>query len=213
MRKILALFLAGVMVFSGVSVFAENSSDDEGVITQKPEIAQLYDMGIMHDVGSGPFQNITRAEMAKIVTQTLRMTDVAMLNTFTDVPDEHQYINEIGAVQSMKIMCGCGNDIFNPDSYITYYEAAKTIVSMLGYDALALQNGGYPHGYLKVANELGIILYPGADNFEIYKNDIAKMIIRAMDVPLMKQTSFGETTEYQISEETLKSRFNISEDK
>ncbi len=213
MRKILALLLTGIMVFSSMSVFAENNSEDEETITQRTEVAQLYDMGIMNDVGSGPFQNITRAEMAKIITQTLKITDEETPNTFTDVPADHQYINQIGKVQSMKIMCGCGNDIFNPNAYITYYEAAKTVVAMLGYEPLALQNGGYPHGYLKVANELGIILYPGAENFEIYKNDIAKMLIRAMDVPLMKQTSFGESLEYQISEETIKSRYNLTEDK
>ena len=207
MKKILSLVLVGIMMISSISVFAEDNSKDEGTIIQRTELAQLYDMDIMSDVGSGPYQNITRAEMAKIVTQTLRMTNATMPNTFTDVSNDNPYTNQIGVVQSMKIMCGCGNDVFKPDADITYYEVVKTIVTMLGYEPLALQKGGYPHGYLKVGNEIGIILYPGADDYVINKDDIAKILIKAIDVPLMQQTSFGKTMEYQISEETIKSKY------
>lgn len=207
MKKLLSLVLVGIMLLSSISVFAENNSKDEGTIIQRTELAQLYDIGIMSDVGSGPYQNITRAEMAKIITQTLRMTSVSMTNSFTDVSNDNPYTNQIGVVQSLKIMCGCGNDIFKPDADITYYEVVKTIVTMLGYEPLALQKGGYPHGYLKVGNEIGIILYPGAEDYVINKDDIAKILIKAIEVPLMQQTSFGESMEYQISEETIKSKY------
>ena len=207
MKRLISIVLVGIMMILSVCALAENRSTDEGMITHKSELAQLYEIGIMSDVGSGPYQNITRSEMAKIVTQTLKMTNVTMPNTFTDVPDNNPYINQIGVVQSMKIMCGCGNDIFNPDVDITYYEVVKTLVTMLGYEPLAMQRGGYPHGYLKVGNEIGIILYPGAEDFVINKNEIAKILIKAIDVPLMQQTSFGKTMEYQISEETIKSKY------
>lgn len=207
MKKLLSLVLVGIMLLSSISVFSENNSKDEGTIIQRTELAQLYDIGIMSDVGSGPYQNITRAEMAKIITQTLRMTSVSMTNSFTDVSNDNPYTNQIGVVQSLKIMCGCGNDIFKPDADITYYEVVKTIVTMLGYEPLALQKGGYPHGYLKVGNEIGIILYPGAEDYVINKDDIAKILIKAIEVPLMQQTSFGESMEYQISEETIKSKY------
>ncbi len=207
MKRLISLILVGIMMLLSVCALAENRSTDEGMITHKSELTQLYEIGIMTDVGSGPYQNITRSEMAKIVTQTLKMTNVTMPNTFTDVPDNNPYINQIGVVQSMKIMCGYGNDIFNPDVDITYYEVVKTLVTMLGYEPLAMQRGGYPHGYLKVGNEMGIILYPGAEDFVINKNEIAKILIKAIDVPLMQQTSFGKTMEYQISEETIKSKY------
>ena len=207
MKKLLSLVLVGIMVLLSVCVLAENNSTDGEKFTHKSELTQLYEIGIMSDVGSGPYQNITRSEMAKIVTQTLKMTNVMMPNTFTDVPDNNPYINQIGVVKSMKIMCGYGNDIFNPDADITYYEVVKTIVTMLGYEPLAMQRGGYPHGYLKVGNQIGIILYPGAEDYVINKNEIAKILIKAVDVPLMQQTSFGKTMEYQISEETIKSKY------
>ncbi len=207
MKRLISIVLVGIMMLLSVCALAENMSTDEGMITRKSELTQLYEIGIMSDVGSGPYQNITRSEMAKIVTQTLKMTNVTMPNTFTDVPDNNPYINQIGVVQSMKIMCGYGNDIFNPDVDITYYEVVKTLVTMLGYEPLAMQRGGYPHGYLKVGNEIGIILYPDAEDFVINKNEIAKILIKAIDVPLMQQTSFGKTMEYQISEETIKSKY------
>ncbi len=216
MKKILPVILTGIMMLSGTIAFAEDSSGikAEETITQRTELAQLYDMGIMKDVGSGPYQSITRAEMAKIITQTLNISKVTAANTFTDVTDDNPYINEIGIVQGMKIMCGYGNDIFKPDADITYYEAAKTIVTMLGYEPIAQQNGGYPYGYLKAGNETGIIPYPGAEDRVINKNDIAKILIKAIDTPLMQQASFGSTAEYMISEDTIKTKYlNIQPNK
>jgi len=207
MKKVLSLFLV-FLILTGITAFAaEIIKNEEGVVVQKTELAQLYDMGIMEDIGEGPFQNITRAEMAQIVVQALNMKEIEMESTFIDVTSDNKYSNQIGVVQSMNIMCGYGNGIFKPDEYITYYEVVKTIVTMLGYEPLALQRGGYPEGYLKVGNELGIILYPGAKDFVIDKNDIGKILLRATDVPLMLQSSFGENVEYQISEETLKNKF------
>lgn len=207
MKKLLSLVLAGVMMFSYVNVFAKENIQEEDAIVLRTELAQLYDMEIMKDVGSGPYQNITRAEMAKVVTQTLKMPKAEISNTFIDVPNDNPYINQISLVQSMKIMCGYGDGIFKPDADITYYEAVKTIVTMLGYEPLAQQKGGYPHGYLKVGNEIGIILYPGAENRVINKDEIAKILLKALDVPLMEQISFGENQEYKISEQTIKNKY------
>jgi len=207
MKKIFSLVLVGVIMFSGINVFASDNTQEDDVIVLRTELAQLYDMGIMKDVGSGPYQNITRAEMAKIITQALAVSDVEMANTYTDVLNDNPHINHIGVVQSKKIMCGYGNNIFKPDADITYYEVVKTIVTMLGYEPLAQQKGGYPHGYLRVGNELGIILYPGAENRVINKDEIAKILLKALDVPLMEQISFGENQEYKISEQTIKDRY------
>lgn len=204
MKKVL-LFTVIAMMFITMNVLA--AEKNEVLIEQKTELAQLYDMGLMADVGKGPFQNITRAEMAQIVAETLKMTDVKIDSTFSDVLADNIYANQIGFVQSMGIMCGYGDKTFRADRNITYYEVVKTIVTMLGYEPLALQRGGYPGGYLKTANQIGIILYPGAEDFEICKNDIGKILLEALDVPLMVQTSFGDAAEYQISEVRLRDKF------
>ena len=211
MKKFLTLILIGIMTISGINAIAEDMPESEssqnGVLIQKTELGQLYDMGIMKDVGEGPHQNITRAQMAKIVTQTLNMPELETPNNFLDVSKDTPYANEIGIVQNLKIMCGYGNNLFMPDADITYYEVVKTIVTMLGYEPLAQQKGGYPQGYFTVGNELGLVVYPGAEDNPITKDDIAKILIKAIDVPLMKQTSFGNSVEYKISEETIKGNY------
>ncbi|MBE7026001.1 MAG: S-layer homology domain-containing protein [Ruminococcaceae bacterium] len=212
MKKFLTLILIGIMMISSVSAATENIPENEssqnGVLIQKTQLGQLYDMGIMKDVGEGPHQNITRAQMAKIVVQTLNIPEFEIENTFLDVSKETDYANEIGIVQNLKIMCGYGNGLFMPDEDITYYEVVKTIVTMLGYEPLAQQKGGYHQGYFTVGNELGLVVYPAAEDKPITKDDIAKILIKAIDVPLMKQTSFGNSPKYQIMpEETIKRNY------
>lgn len=197
------VLLMGTIVFAVEAETPNGSPPDyyvesNGTVTMRTELAQLYDIGIMSDVGGGPYESITRGEMAKIVTQLYGLPHISELCEFTDVSARNTYAGSIKFASENKIMNGYGNGLFLPDKDITYHEAVKTIVTVLGYEPLALQKGGYPHGYLKVANELGLILYPSlADHIES-KKDIADILIKAIDVPLMKQNGFGENASYII---------------
>ena len=93
-------------------------------------------------------------------------------------------------------MNGYGNSLFLPDKDITYNEAVKTIITVLGYEPLALQKGGYPQGYLNTANELGLILYPYAQDHNITGQEMCDIIHKALDTPLMKQNGFGAVISY-----------------
>lgn len=201
MKKLLLMTMAVIMMFASIGVFAA----DEDVVTKRTALAQLGDMGIME--GIGPYDTVTRAEMAKIVTQTLKMENIPMKSSFVDVSDGEACAGEIGTVQSLGIMQGCGDDIFAPNREITYCEVIKVVVTMLGYEPLALHKGGFPGGYMEVAESLGI-----DSDFDVYngvmtKNDIAEILIDAIEIPLMEQMSYGDAVEYKKTEETIKTKY------
>ena len=47
--------------------------------------------------------------------------------------------------------------MFEGDNYITYNDAIAAVVTVLGYDQISKLNGGYPEGYKKVAQEIGLL--------------------------------------------------------
>lgn len=168
-----------------------------GSIEMLSEIGKLRNLGIANDVGEGPYQPVKRGEMAKIISQTLKISYPGV-SDFVDVADN---VNSgyIGLAQQMKIVDGYGDGLFMPEKEITYYEAVKMIVCMLGYRPVA-EEEGYPYGYLKKANELGLILYPNAQDRIINLDDISKILYKAIDTPLMLQTGFGTESQYEIAD-------------
>ncbi len=209
MKKYCLTFLSmALALIMAASVFAAEPPKDgnppdyyvesDGIVTMRSELAQLYDIGIMSDVGGGPFESITRGEMAKIVAQLRGCPDIGEECEFIDVSIRNPYRGSIGFVAFHNYMNGYGDGLFLPDKDITYYEAVKTVVTVLGYEPLALEKGGYPNGYLQVANDLGLILYPGAEDRIASKNDLCEIIHVALDIPFMEQTKYGSVVEYAI---------------
>ena len=86
-------------------------------------------------------------------------------------------------------MCGRGNSQFDPDAGVTYAEAIKMIIVALGYEEQALAKGGYPDGYVAVADELGILenadsarIDPHFNEMKAARGDIACMLVNAMEL-------------------------------
>ncbi len=221
MKKLSLVALIIVSLILSASVFALEAPnpagnppdyylESDGTITMRSEMGQLGDMGIMSDgdMRISPFETITRGEMARIITQidgyddleVFKITGEKKTCDFIDVSSKNPYFSSINYVSAhgIKIMNGYGNDLFLPDKDITYSEAVKTIITALGYEPLALQKGGYPQGYLDVANELGIILYPHAEDHNITGQELCDIIHKSLDVPLMKQNGFGAVVSYVV---------------
>ena len=100
---------------------------------------------------------------------------------------------------------------------LSYYEAVKMIVCMLGYEQDALEEG-YPKGYMNVANKLGIILYPNIEDRAINFDEYATILYKAIDVPLKVKISFGSEDSYTVMDgkdaelQTIRSKYLSSID-
>lgn len=100
---------------------------------------------------------VTRAEFISYVADAMNTIASAKNDgTFVDVPASHPYSDDIFKAKSMGIITGAGGNEFRPDDEIAYQEAVKICVMALGYMRIAEVKGGYPYGYLKIADEINL---------------------------------------------------------
>lgn len=148
--------------------------------------ARLEGFGLMQGHEDGTFgedEELTRAQMCMIAARILQMENVDLgENSYTDVADDHWAKGVITTLSESKIVNGMGNNTFMPDKSVTYFEAAKILVSVLGYGSFAEDKGGFPNGYLAQASNLGLLKDVTARDAAISRGEVAHMVNRALDV-------------------------------
>ena len=137
-----AAMLIGMMVISASAVSYNDFSDREEIVN-KDAVSMLTTLGIIEgkpDGSYGPSENVDRAQMAKMISVSLtnneNCDDLYMsVNTgLTDVTGNwaQGYVNYCYV---RGIIAGRGNNTFAPDDDVTAVEAAKMLLTALGYDA------------------------------------------------------------------------------
>ena len=182
MKKILGLVLAVLLCFSLVSVNATE------------EVKVLTDLGIITGYEDGTFkpnQIITRAEMAKLLACVAGADGSMVDEVFSDVPATHWANGYINYGYTMGAIAGRGDGTFDPEGKVTFNEATKMIVSLLGYDIVAAAKGGYPKGYLYVADNM-LKLTKGIAARDGSRQTVATLLYNALEAPIMEPTSWSE---------------------
>ena len=149
-KKLIALTLALAMVLS-VSAFAgsykaDTYADAASINSDcKSAIELLYALDIM--VGDGknfnPESAVTRAEMAKMIYVILNYGDDDKAATytggkfFTDVEAGYWAEGYINYCAATKLIAGRGDNTFDPTAPVTTAEAAKMLLTAIGYSAEA----------------------------------------------------------------------------
>ena len=149
-KKLIALTLALAMVLS-VSAFAGSYSADTYADADKIDsdcedaVELLYALDIM--VGDGknfnPESAVTRAEMAKMIYVILNYGDDDKAVTYTgaklfaDIEAGAWYEGYVNYAAATKLVQGRGNGTFGPNDAVTTAEAAKMLLTAIGYSAEA----------------------------------------------------------------------------
>ncbi len=221
MKKLLCIILVLAL---NLSVVAFAAPTDE-------QMNDLKNLQIMIGDENGNMRledSITRAEVTKMICVTLGInTDSFSQNVepsaFPDVPDSHWAKNYINAMKDYGIVVGDENGNFNPEADITNEEVIKMLVFAVGYAPMADMTGGYPMGYTRTAQKIGL-----TDGLKLdvespaTRGDVAQMFATALDIPLMVQTGWSpnpESISYAILDgsggtelETIRTRyFNVEE--
>ena len=153
MKRIYSLLMAVAIVICslGISVSAKAEISKYDVAENR-----LMSLGICDGINSDVQSDITRAEFVAMVVRTLNYTDnIKVSTTFADCTGS-KFASEIQCAYDLGITSGTSESTFSPDSPVSVDAAAKMIVSALGYAVKAEAQGGYPTGYMHVANSLGI---------------------------------------------------------
>lgn len=217
MKKIIGLLLALCMTFT-MSIGVGAYSDVEKSTYSSEAITILSNLGIFNGFEDGSFKPndaVTRAQMAKIICQTLEYGEQAVASAgstiFTDVPANHWASGYINVAQSLDIIEGYGNGNFGPEDKVTYEQAIKMIVVALGYELDAQAKGGWSTGYLAVASREGITKSAnGIVGTPATRDTIAVLVYNALEVRLMDQkswTSSGDNNEFGKLDETILSQY------
>ena len=141
MKKLLALVLALVMSMSLVTI-SNAAFSDADKIDHKEAVDVMNALGVINGMPDGSFApagNVTRAEMAKMITIIL-LGDVdasAFVGTTTDLKDINGHWAEgfIKYCYSQGVIAGRGDGTFAPNANVTASEAAKMLLVAIGYDA------------------------------------------------------------------------------
>lgn len=134
----------------------------------------LNEIGIMQGDASGNFnpdKNVTRAQMAAIICRMLGETETLPTDgtRFSDVPASYWANGYIVKAAERGIINGYSDGTFGADRTVTYEQAVTMVVRSVNLTDDALISGGYPDGYIKVADEYGYL-----KDFTVSKGDTMK---------------------------------------
>lgn len=124
-------------------------------------IEYVSELGVMVGSSNGnfnPYQIVSRCEMATIICRMLGTAEnLSKSEVFTDVPTTHWANAYVGKVAELGIVGGYGNGKYGPGDPVTYEQAITMIVRTIGEGDRANSNGGYPNGFIKVAQEKNLL--------------------------------------------------------
>lgn len=181
MKKI----ILGILIFNllyGVTALGANINQEA--------LVGLQDLGIVDKSDDLRFDDyITKAEAIKMIAVASALTPVdhvePTVQPFVDVPLNHWAVKYITVCKWEGIIDGDDDGCFYPDNTVTSQEMQKMLVAALGYTPYAENLGGYPGGYLAVANNLKINEAVTDDDL-LTRNGAMIMLNNALDVPILE---------------------------
>ncbi|MBQ2897855.1 MAG: S-layer homology domain-containing protein [Clostridia bacterium] len=197
MKKLICIVLALSIVAMCVPAMAATTtfSDVTESSKYKTAIYTLNDFGIiLGDAGSDTFRpqaNISREEFSVIMTRVLGLGALNVSVTDYPFPDVIPSTSADWSIKATKIAYDLGiikgfeDGTFRPKEKVTFEQAVKMIVCTLGYEASALNQGGWPTGYITVARGFGILNNAETAHSEPASREIiAQLIANSLEVPL-----------------------------
>ncbi len=200
MKKITAITTTFIMLLSllfQTAAFAAFSDVDDSN-SYKKAITTLTTLGVIHGKDENTFapkEEISRKDFTTLIVYLLGYEDLKYSSSdFTDVSidasadiDQGNYIQ---TAYNLGIISGMGDGTFAPDSPVTYEQALKMIVCMLGYEDFAqaqtVAGTGWAEKYIKQANSLGLmknisdaVSYEGAP-----REVVAQALYNALEVEM-----------------------------
>ena len=181
---------------------ATNLIDVQGTVYEKA-VSLLEELNVVNGYPDGTFgydRAVTRAEFAVMLARLLNLSGSADAG-YEDVPSDYWAANEIALLTDFGAINGTGESTFEPEGNITFAQAVKMLVIAAGYGEYALQNGGYPYGYIMVGNDCGLLAGISAGEAEMMsRGQLALMLYNATEVDVMELVSAGSQLQYQARE-------------
>lgn len=175
-------------------------------------VKRLEALGLVTGYGNGDYgveRTITRAEFATLVVRARGLEQGAKLaqfsNTYTDVRSTDWFAGFVNVASGEEIVKGFPDKSFKPQNQVTYAEAVTMIVRALGYEPAV--KGVWPNSMISKASELNIARSITTPNNAATRGDIFKMLDNSLRVDLMERKGYGTEATYEITKETLLTKY------
>lgn len=158
-----------------------------------------------------PNSPVTRAEFCTLLTRMLNLENLenaAKVSGFRDVSSDHWAYTSIETLYQLGFINGTSEFTFSPEEKITFSQAIKILISVLGYTPDAELEGGFPIGYLSIANRLHLIDRIINTENSITRGEAALYLYRATDTKCMERTVFGSKEMYNKKSQTLLEKYH-----
>lgn len=168
-KKVFSLILSVQVALAGLCVpaMAQEGFTDIAGSDYETAVNALAEKGVVSGRGDGiyaPEDGLTRAEMATIILRAYDMGEIEEdIEKFRDVPPTHWAYRYVETAYQKGIISGMTETTFEPDAKVTFEQAVRMLVSAMKQDKKAQEAGGWPDGYISVAEELGVLANVGCE--------------------------------------------------
>ncbi|WP_130861008.1 S-layer homology domain-containing protein [Bacilliculturomica massiliensis] len=198
MRKVLSFVLVLSLVLGsfGMAFAATTPSDTSlsDIDGQKCEdaVRVLANLDVVSGYEDGtykPEQTVTRAEMASLIIKALGLKETDAVPKFAD-SKTHWAKGYIAYANTLGIISGRSETVFDPDATVTYDEATTMLIKALGYTDESLV-GTYPASFVSRAKVLGILDGIQTGTAGANRGDVAIMLYQTLDQAIGKVDKDG----------------------
>ena len=199
-NRITAICLAFVIML-GISISGSALTFTD--VTDKTQygdaIESMVTLGLLKGYEDGSFKpqnTITRAEFAAVMTRAIGMEDMVGTSSsaglFSDM-EGHWASGYVKIAYDRGIILGMGDGTFAPNAPVTYEQAVKMIVCALGREVLAAEKGGWPSGYIAVANEIELTkgAIQSTTSGPAPRGIVAQLVFNSLEIKLMEPVVGG----------------------
>lgn len=211
-KKLIGCALSFSLTIGSMSTALAFDIDEALRGTRYEEAAEVLGaLNIMVGDPDGSFRaedGLKRSEFAKIAVHAMGLEESAEVaqtkQIFNDVSTDYWANGYINVAHEQGLVIGDPNGDYRPEDKILYQEAVTVLIRMAGYEPAAESKGGYPQGYLSVANQYGFTKNAtGTSTTAITRGTVANMTSNTLTIGMMEQTGFGTSTNYEITEKTI----------
>lgn len=211
MKKILLCVLILAVLLQSSFVFAKaDASADTG-----SDISLLEEIGIYkpQDNMSESEELLTREKMTVQlcvfygVERDGNIHEFSGESVYSDVDPDYYLAYEIMLLERKGCMSGFTDGTFRPENNVTCSQAVKALVTILGYAPMAEYDGGWFSGYMKKAEELGLLKgVNSAPNEFITRGDFTKLLMNALETETVKINAGADGSAEYTEDEILLNR-------
>ncbi len=138
--KLAALLTACLLLLSLMIPATKAHADELTGRTLEKELREMIDKGILSGYSDGsyrPAEQVSRGQFAAFIARALKLPEAT--GSFQDVPANSKLAKDIYRVQKAGIMGGYSGGIFKPDAPITREQVSLTMMNVLNYSEMVLQ--------------------------------------------------------------------------